>query len=168
MTARELHLGRGIEVEHQSTGDFGITFRAVPRMQLERADLRDRNERLDAIDLHIGRLVAPDLDEGEEIRDAGHGMALKELLAVDSIRRAHQRAGPAAQMRQQPLADGFVISGEVELGDCATLSAIGPQHLVSVRERHSHHDIRPATSEPALSWHFGGWLLDLRFRLRRR
>ena len=140
----ELHLGRRIQIEHQSTGNFRIAFRAVPRMELERTDLRDRDERLDAIDLHIGRLVASHLDKGEQIRDAGHGMALKELLTVDSVRRAHQRARTAAQMRQQPLADGFVIAGEIELGDGVARIGIGPQHLVGVRQRHSHHDVRPA------------------------
>jgi hypothetical protein len=36
-------------------------------MQLERADLRDGDQRLDAIDLHVGRLVTADLYEREEI-----------------------------------------------------------------------------------------------------
>ena len=60
----------------------------------------------------------------------GHRVALEELLAVDSVRRAHERAGPAAQMRQQPFANGFVIAREIELGDGRTLRAFGPQHLV--------------------------------------
>ena len=163
----EFHLGRRIEVEHQSTGNFRIALGAVPGVQLERADLRDGDERLDAVDLHIGRLVALHLDEGEQIRNAGHRVALKELLAVDSVRSAHQRTWPAPQMRQQPVADSFVVPGEVELRGGTARSCLRPHHLVRAGERHSHHDVRPRLFG-GRAHHRGGWLLGLRCRLRRR
>ena len=67
-------------------------------MQLERGDLRDRSQTLDAIDLQIGLAVAEHRDELEQIRCARHGVALEELFARDTVGRADDRAGPSLDM----------------------------------------------------------------------
>jgi hypothetical protein len=71
-------------------------------MQLQRSDLRDRGQRFDAVDLHIGCAIALHLDQLEQIRHAGHRMTLEELLPAEAIGRPHQRARPTLEMRQHP------------------------------------------------------------------
>ena len=43
-----------IEVEDEAAGHFRLARAAIPGMQLERRDLRDRRQALDAVDLEIG------------------------------------------------------------------------------------------------------------------
>ena len=74
-------------------------------------------------------------------------MALKELLAADTIRRTHDRARPALDVRQQPVADLCEIIGEVALGDGVALAVVGPQRLVGVGT------VMPITAvPPCLLW----------------
>ena len=125
----ESNIRRRIQIEDQAAGDFGIAGRAVPGMKLERSDLCGRSERLDAIDLHVWRLVAAHLDGREKVRHAGRSVALKELFGADTIRQPDQRAGATLEMRQHPLADVFVVAREVDLGEGRT-GHIRPQRLV--------------------------------------
>ena len=85
-----------VQIEDQAAGHFGIAGRAVPGMKLERSDLCGRSERLDAIDLHVWRLVAAHFDGREKIRHAGRSVALKELFGADTIRQRApaSRGGP--------------------------------------------------------------------------
>ena len=54
----ELDVRRGIEIEDQPARRIVAVRGAIPGMQLDAADLRDRGEPLDAIDLQIGLAVA--------------------------------------------------------------------------------------------------------------
>src|SRR3982074_2995627 len=112
-------------------------------MHLESADLGDGGEPLDSLYLYVRRLIALDLRQGEEVRDARHRMALKELLAANAVGRTYQRARSALQMRQQPFANRLVILRQIELTDWLTVPRIGPQHFVGFRERNSHDDRGP-------------------------
>ena len=81
------HLGkidirRRIEIEYQPARHVGRIRRAIPGMQFEPADLRHRGQPLDAVDLQIGLAVAGDLDQFQQLRGAGHRMALEERLAA--------------------------------------------------------------------------------------
>ena len=101
-------------------------------MQLNAADLCDRRETFDAIDLQIGFAIAGDLGQFQKVRGAGHGVALKESLAADAIRRANDRTGPAFQMADHPAAYSLEIAGEIELGDTFAVTGIRPQLLVGL------------------------------------
>src|SRR6185437_1845434 len=52
-----------------------------------------------------------------------------------AIRAADERAGPALDVRQQPLSRGGQVFGEFPLGDRAAVAGIRPQGLVRVRDR---------------------------------
>ena len=52
--------GTRIEIEDQAAGHLRLLRRAVPGMQLERADLGDGRQTLDPVDLQVGLLVAED------------------------------------------------------------------------------------------------------------
>ena len=137
---REFHIWRRIQIKHQTPGHLRIIWRAVPGMHLERADLRDSGKRFDSIDLHVRRLIAFDLRQGEEIRNAGHRMALEELLAAYAVRRTQQRARSATQMRQQPFAHRLVVCRQIELGNRLTVPRVRPQLFVGFRDRNAHDD----------------------------
>jgi hypothetical protein len=62
----ELHVRRGIEIEDQAACALRIVGHAVPGMHFQRAHLRHGRQRLDAIDLHVGFLVAAHLDQIEQ------------------------------------------------------------------------------------------------------
>ena len=99
-------------------------------MQFQRADLRHGRQGFDPVDLHVGRLVAAHLDEIEQVGHARHRVTLEKLLSLDAVRRAHQRAGTAGEMRQHPFADLFIVAGEIEFGHRLAVARIGPQRLV--------------------------------------
>jgi hypothetical protein len=50
---------------------------------------------------------------GEEVGNAGHGMALKELFTGNPIWGSHQRARTALQGGQQPAVHRFTVSREI-------------------------------------------------------
>ena len=103
-------LRRGIEIEHQPPRHVGRVRRAIPRMQLEAADLRHRGKPLDAVDLQIRLAIAGDFYQLQQVRGPRHRMALKEGLAADAVGRAHHRAGPALQMADHPAPDRLEIA----------------------------------------------------------
>ena len=73
------HVGRRVEVEHQSARKLGIARLAVPRMQFDSAELGNRGKPFDPVDLEIGLAIARDRHELEQIGRARHGVALEEL-----------------------------------------------------------------------------------------
>ena len=79
-------------------------------------DLRRGDQALDAVDLDVGFTVALNFGDGDEVRHAAHLMALKEPLAIYSVRRANDGAWAAFEMLDHPRTDLFQILGEVELG----------------------------------------------------
>src|ERR1700676_3349011 len=97
-------------------------------MQLERADLRDCPKPLDAIDLQIGFVVAENLDQFQQIGCPAHGMALEEVLALDAVRRADQRAWPSLDVSDHPFANRLEIAGEIEFCDGFAVASVRP-HL---------------------------------------
>ena len=131
------HVRRGIEIKHQPAGHFRPTGNAVPRMQLQRGDLRQRGESIDTIDLEIRLAVPRDPRKADQAREAAHGVALEESLAADTIRAADQGAGSTLDVRQHPLADRREIVGEFALGDGTAIARIRPDHFVGVGDRHS-------------------------------
>jgi len=98
----EFHVRRRIQVEDQSPGDLRIVGCAVPGMEFQRSHLSDGGQRFDPIDLHVGGPVAPHLDQFKQLGHAGHGMTLKELLAADPVRCAHEGTRAAGQVRHHP------------------------------------------------------------------
>ena len=128
----ECNIGRRIKVEHQPSRHIGFVRRAIPGMKFESADLRDSDQTFDAVDLHIGLAVAGDFHDIDQVRHTGHGMALKEGLAADSIGRADDRAGAASDMFDQPVADLLHVMGEIELGHRFAVAAIGPHRLAGL------------------------------------
>ena len=125
-------LRRGIEIEHQPPRHVRRKRRAIPRMQLERTDLCDRRKPFDAIDLQIGFVVAENLHQLQKVRGAFHGVALKEALAVDAVRRADQRAWPSLDMTDRPFADRLEIAREIEFGHRLAVTRVRPHHLVGM------------------------------------
>jgi len=133
----EIHVGRGIQIEDQTPSDLRIAGRAIPGMDFQGAYLSGGGQRLHAIDLHIGRLVTPDFYRGDQVRHAGDGVALKELLGPHAVRQTHERTGSSGQMRQQPLAHAFVVARELGFGHGRAIAGIGvagvgPEHLVGM------------------------------------
>src|SRR6266446_8900518 len=99
-------------------------------MQLQPTALGHRRKALDTIDLQIRLAVARDLHEPQQFRLARHGVALKEGLALDAVRRAHNGAWPSLEMADDPSADRFEVAREIELRYCVAVAAVGPQRLV--------------------------------------
>ncbi len=95
-------------------------------MQLDAADLGNGGKTLAPIDLQIGFLVAEYFDQFEQVRCPRHGMTLKELLAADVIRGSYHRARPSLDMVYQPWSDGFMVAGEIFLGDRLSVIGIRP------------------------------------------
>ena len=97
-------------------------------MQFQRPGLGRRDKRLDPVELEVGLAVAPDLDLGDQRRLALAAVPLEEvLLAVDAVRHADHRAGPALDMVDHPRADGFIVLRQIELGDGRAVLGVGPQ-----------------------------------------
>ena len=71
-------------------------------------------------------------------------MALKELFAIDSIRRADDRAGAAFDVFNQPVADLFHVLREIELGHRLAVAAVRPHRLVRLGDDNAHHSRCPA------------------------
>ena len=63
----KFNLRRGIEVEHQPSGNVGRKGRTIPRMQFETADLGDCRKTLDAVDLQIRLPVAGNSHQLEQL-----------------------------------------------------------------------------------------------------
>ncbi len=126
----EIHIRRGVQIEHQPTGDFRIARRAVPGMDFQGGNLRGRDQGLDPIDLHVGCLVASDFHGCQKIRHSGRRMTLKELLGAHSVRHPDERAGSALEVRQHPITDILVVSGEVGFGHGSTVARVRPERLV--------------------------------------
>src|SRR5215469_13757253 len=110
----KIDVRRGIEVEHQSSRHVILVRRAIPGMQFEPTELRDRSKALDMVDLQIRLAVAGNPHQLEQLRRALHAVALEELLTLDAVGRAYDRAWPADKMRHHPLADGLEIMCEIE------------------------------------------------------
>src|SRR5258708_30091262 len=111
----KLNLGRGIKIEHEAAGHFGIAGPAIPRMQLQPGQLRNCRETFDAIDLKIGLVAAGDFSQREYARRSRHRMALKKMLAADAVGRPDNRARPALQMRDHPWSADSVVAREIQL-----------------------------------------------------
>ena len=91
---REGNVGGGVQVEHKAPGKRWMMRLAIPGMELHGRDLRHGDEALDAIDLQVGLAIAFDGGELDQVGNAGHGVALEELLVIDAVRRADDGAGP--------------------------------------------------------------------------
>ena len=117
------HALAGIEVEHHAIGQFIVAGQRILRMELDHVPLRGRQQALRAGHFQHRRMVG--VEPGIELLDARHlrhlGMFLEKQLATDAGRRAHQRHGPAAQMRQHQLANQRVVAHHVDLGGAAVL-----------------------------------------------
>ena len=108
-------------------------------MQLDAADLRHGDQAFEAVDLHIGLAIAGDLRQFDQVRHSRHGVPLKEQLAADAVRRAHDRTRPPLDVRDQPVAHFGEVIGQIALGDGAADLARRPQLLVGLGDHHAHH-----------------------------
>src|SRR6185312_10311135 len=173
----EVDIGRRVEIEHQPFRDLRLLRRAVPRMQLQRGNLRKSSQPFDAVDLHIGLAIAGDPRKADQAGETRHGVALKEPLAADAVGATHQGARPARDVRQQPLADRGHVLGEFPLGHRAAVAGIRPQHFVGVGNRDAEDraglssrsplkaawrmlppSVQPANSISATSCGFSQWI----------
>ena len=118
------HVGRRVEVEHQSAREVRIIRLAVPRMQFDSTELGKRGKPFDPVDLKIGLAISRNSHEFEQIGRAWHGVALEELVAADSVRRAYDRAGAPLDVLDHPVAHRLVVEGKVLFGDRRVL--VGP------------------------------------------
>ena len=126
---REGNVGGRVQVEHKAPGKRWMVRLAIPGMELHGRDLRHGDEALDAIDLQVGLAIAFDRGELDQIGNAGHGVTLEELLAVDAVRRADDGAGPPLEMLDHPGTDLFEIGGQISLGDGASPFSAGQSAL---------------------------------------
>jgi len=90
------------------------------------ADLRDRCEPLNPIDLQVRLFITKDFHELQKIGGAGHRMALKELLTTNAVRRTNDRAWPALDVADKPGAYQFMIARKILLGDGFTIPGMRP------------------------------------------
>jgi hypothetical protein len=61
------------------------------------------------------------------------GVTLEELFfALDPHGHADHRARPTFDVLDQPVANGFVVAGEIEFGDRLIVMGIGPEPSVGV------------------------------------
>src|SRR5438270_6551944 len=75
-------------------------------------------------------------------------MALEELfVALDPAGHADDRARPTFNVLNQPVADGFVVLGEIELGNRLVVMSVGPERPVRMGD-HDAHDGHGATRRP--------------------
>ena len=108
-------------------------------MQLQATDLRHRRQPLDLIDLQIGFAIARDLGELHEIGGTRHRMALEEFFTADAVGCAENRARTALEVGNHPFPDRLEILREVELGNGLAVATVGPQRLLGLRDRNTHH-----------------------------
>ena len=135
----EFDLWCGIEIEHQPAGNVGRVRRTIPGMQLEPADLRHGRQTFDAVDLQIGLAIARYFYQFQQVRGAGHRVALEELFAADAVGGAYHGTWPSLDVPDHPAADRLEITGEVELGHALAVAGVGPELLVGLRDDDAHH-----------------------------
>src|SRR5258708_7038845 len=111
----KLDLRRGVEIKPQPPGYVGRKGREIPGMQSAPADLRDRRETFDPIDLQIWLAIAGDFYELQQFRGARHGVALKEFLAVYAVVPPNHRARPPLQITAHPTADRLEITDRIQV-----------------------------------------------------
>ena len=63
----------------------------------------------------------------------------KNCLTVDAVGRADDRARPALEMADHPVADRLEIAREIELGDGLAVAGVRPQRLVGLGDDDAHH-----------------------------
>ncbi len=98
--AQEIHPFGGIEVEHQPVRHVGRRGPRAPGVQLDRGQLRQRQQPAFVVDAQERLGLAGDRDAADQRRLPGHGMALEEALALDPVGRPQHRKRPARHMRQ--------------------------------------------------------------------
>ena len=92
---------------------------AAPGVELDDAELRQRQIALGVLDREVGLRLALGvgrLEGRDRGRHAGEGMALEEAVLRPAGRAAHQRDRPAENVRQHEIADEGVVDRDVELG----------------------------------------------------
>src|SRR5713226_4399621 len=91
----------------------------APWMQLEDAHLNEADKTRQVLDVEIGAdgALLLDLDALEGLGRAGAGVLLIEAGLSLPLRAADQAERPLHDMRQDPIGDLFVESGQVALGD---------------------------------------------------
>jgi hypothetical protein len=95
------HGGIGIEVEHDAIGPVEPVGAAAPGVELERAELHERDEPLDVVDHHVEPL-APALLHGHAMDHGGQALGrvlLVEARAAGALRTAHDRQRAAGDVR---------------------------------------------------------------------
>ena len=137
--------GAGSRSKTSRPGTLRMARLAVPRVQFDAAHLRCSDQRLHAVELEIGLSIPRDLDEADQVRSAGHRMALEESLAADAVRNAHERTRPSLQVLDHPGTGLLEILREIELGHRFRIAGIGPKRLVGVRNRYAEYGVACGT-----------------------
>jgi hypothetical protein len=131
-----------VEVDEHVVGPLDVLYPAVPRVQVDAAEVRDpsKGRRL-RHDGEIGRPPAAreeDVDRLEPVRMRVRNTLLVEEEAVDPVGVAEHLHGPPADVREDAVRDLEVVVDEVALRQ----PRLGKVDLVEVREL----DIAPADS----------------------
>ncbi len=122
----------GIEIEDEPVGLVDMVERHAPIVDLERADLHQREQALRVFDIEIFplQLAARDVDLLDRRTHALHGVALEEAFLGVAFRATHEADRPIDDVGEHLGRDRLVIAGEVELGQ----AGIGKEHLVGIGE----------------------------------
>ena len=134
---------RWIKIKDKPAGLIRVVGLAIPWMQLDGGDLRKGRKALGTVNLEIGFTVAGDLNELQKVRDAGHGVALKESLPLNALRGADHRARATSQMHHHPVGYGFEVACKVEFRHERAVFVFRPQRLIRMRDHNPHHYIGP-------------------------
>ena len=129
------HVGRraGVEVEHDRPGGVHVGESPLVRVQLERSEIREPDERREVLDdaaaltaVRLERLRRP--DPVGVVRGAA---LLEEPLTLRAIGRAHEGRRPAGQVRQHHRRNPAVVVDDVGLAE----TRLGVELFVEVGER---------------------------------
>jgi hypothetical protein len=106
---------------------------ATPRVDLERAELREPDEARHVVDLHVideRAVFFAQLDRADRLRRTGKDLLLEEARFVAAVGTTHERERTISELRQHPVGDDREVCDELSLRD----ALLGIEHLVEVRQ----------------------------------
>ena len=83
-----------IEIEDELVGHADLFDRGAPDVDLDHADLDQRGQAVEILDVEEFLVVLRIVRFQDRRAHAGHRVLLEEALALDAVRRAHQRQRP--------------------------------------------------------------------------
>jgi hypothetical protein len=144
-----------IEVEHHQIRALGLVGVRAPGVDLERAELRERDQAGHVVDRHVLGGVALrlfDREAADRLWRAGEHVLLEEAGLAAPLGAAHQRERPVGDVRQHPVGDHREVRDELALGE----ALLGEQHLVEVGQREPEGQLRDQAEQVAVGARAGG------------